>query len=200
MSDLHVQKRKLRELMATDIIRGISLKPSDDEGDEDLTEIINIRNLIEGRVLTTSLEKRDVSGIKDISRILTIEGDVIIAVKGSTFKAATIDSSSRNRIISSNLVALRLNNMIKPEILVAYLNSQEGQHQLNLRSKGATIPAINPNDLLEIEIPIPSDKTQYLLKEYLISTDRYLGYLKKEEDLVKQMKNYMISSFLEVPT
>lgn len=199
MSDLHMQTRKLRELLVTDIIRGITAKPRQD-GDEDLKEMINIRNLVDGKVSPISLEKRDVSGVKDISRILTLEGDVIIAVKGSSFKAALIDSSSQNRIISSNLIALRLNKTIKPEILVAYLNSQEGQHQLNDRSKGATIPVINPNELLEIDIPVPSEDTQSVLNEYLISTDRYLTILRKEQDLVRQMKDYLISSCLEVAT
>lgn len=188
---------KLKDTVVVDeISRGIFGKaPQDTEAR--VIENINIKDMVDGRVDIRNLERREISDTKDLSKHLTREGDVLVAVKGSSFKIAVIDTDSKNRVFSSNIISLRLNGKIQPEILVAYLNSVEGQYELNSIGKGTCIPSISVNDLLELTIPVPSENIQISLKDYLNSVDNYLEKLRKEEELVRKIKDHFVSSFFE---
>lgn len=187
-----IQHKRLKDLIV-EMTRGIFARSPESE-DVPTIEMINIKDLSDGKVDIRSLEKRDCTSIKDYSRAAVKRGDVIIAIKGSSFKAAVFNDDADNHVISSNLIALRLNKTILPEILAAYLNSPDGQQNLLSIAKGATIPSINPNDLRELLIPIISDNDQKIMKEYLEASDRYLSMLKEEETLVRKMRNNIISS------
>lgn len=186
---------KLKELAVAGISRGLSGK-APQQAEAELVEIINIKDLANGRIDIKSLEKKELSGVKDLSKVITRDGDILVAVKGSSFKTAIVDSSSKNRVFSSNIISLRVNEIIRPEIIVAYLNSPEGQHELNSIAKGSSIPSISISDLLELTIPMPSENIQISLAEYLNSVDHYLAALSKEEELVKRIKGHLISSLL----
>lgn len=189
-------KNKLKELvMASEISRGLSGK-APHQVEAELKETVNIKDFVDGRVDTRNLEKKALSDVKDLSKVTTREGDVLVAVKGSSFKTAIVDTNSKGRVFSSNIISLRLNEKIQPEILVAYLNSIEGQHDLDSIAKGTSIPSISTNDLLELTIPVPSEKVQISLKKYLNSVDNYLATLHKEEELVKKIKDHLVFSFL----
>lgn len=191
-----MDKLKIKELVeVSDISRGLSVK-TPHKAEAELVETINIKDLVDGRIDIRNLEKKELSGIKDLSKVLTREGDILVAVKGSSFKTAIIDADSKGRIFSSNLISLRLNEKIQPKILVAYLNSLEGQHELNSIAKGTSIPSISISDLLELKVPAPSLNTQSSLKEYLDSVDSYLSMLHKEEELIRKIKGHLVSSFL----
>lgn len=191
-----MDKLKIKELVEdSNISRGLSGK-TPHKAEAELVETINIKDLVDGRIDVRNLEKKELSGIKDLSKVLTREGDVLVAVKGSSFKTAIIGADSKGRIFSSNLISLHLNERIQPEVLVAYLNSSEGQYELNSIAKGTSIPSISINDLLELTVPVPSLNIQISLKEYLDSVDSYLAMLRKEEDLVRKIKGHFVFSFL----
>ena len=187
-----MQHLKLKDLVV-EITRGIFAR-SPESDDVPTVEMINIKDISDGKIDIRSLEKRDCNSVKDYSRAAVKRGDVIVAIKGSSFKAAVFNDDADNRVISSNLIALRLNKIMLPEILAAYLNSPEGQQNLLSIAKGATIPSINPNDLRELPIPQIPDNDQKIMKEYLEASDRYLSILRDEELLVRKMRNNIISS------
>lgn len=187
-----MQHVKLKELVEK-MIRGIFAR-SPESDDVPTIEMINIKDIKNGKIDIRFLNMRDCTSVKDYTRASVKRGDVVIAIKGSSFKAALITDDAENRVISSNLIALRLNNTVLPEILVAYLNSPEGQQNLLSISKGAAIPSINPNDLLVLSIPIISSDVQEKIKEYLEASDRYLSIVKEEEVFVRKMRNYIIST------
>lgn len=192
----HMQKRKLKELViGGEVSRGLSGKIPH-QAKAELAEIITIKDLVNGRIDTRNLEKKELVGIKDFSKVITREGDVLVAVKGSSLKTAIIDADSRGRVFSSNIISLRLIEGIQPEILVAYLNSPEGQQELNSIAKGTGIPSVNTHDLLELEIPIPPLNIQNALIEYINSVDHYLEALSKEEELIRKIKGHFVSSLL----
>jgi len=187
-----MQHVKLKDLVV-EMIRGIFAR-SPESDDVPTIEMINIKDLKDGKIDIRSLEKRDCTSVKDFSRASVKRGDLIIAIKGSSFKTAVIGDDSDNRVISSNLIALRLNKTILPEILAAYLNSPDGQQNLISISKGVAVPSISPNDLLDLSIPIISNEDQEIVKEYLETSDCYLSKLKEEEVLVRKMRNHIIST------
>lgn len=187
-----MQHVKLKDLVV-EMTRGIFAR-SPESDDVPTVEMINIKDISDGKIDIRSLERRDCTSVKDYSRAAVKWGDVIVAIKGSSFKAAVFNDDADNRVISSNLIALRLNKIMLPEILAAYLNSPDGQQNLLSIAKGATIPSINPNDLRELPIPQIPDNDQRIMKEYLEASDRYLSILRDEELLVRKMRNNIISS------
>lgn len=193
---MHMQHVKLKDLVVK-MTRGIFAR-SPESDDVPTFEMINIKDISDGKIDIRSLEKRDCTSVKDYSRAAVKRGDVIVAIKGSSFKAAVFNDDACNHVISSNLIALRLNKKMLPEILAAYLNSPDGQQNLLSIAKGATIPSINPNDLRELPIPQIPDNDQRIMKEYLEASDRYLSILMAEELLVRKMRNNIFSSSVGV--
>lgn len=191
-----MQHVKLKDLVVK-MTRGIFAR-SPESDDVPTFEMINIKDISDGKIDIRSLEKRDCTSVKDYSRAAVKRGDVIVAIKGSSFKAAVFNDDACNHVISSNLIALRLNKKMLPEILAAYLNSPDGQQNLLSIAKGATIPSINPNDLRELPIPQIPDNDQRIMKEYLEASDRYLSILMAEELLVRKMRNNIFSSSVGV--
>ncbi len=179
-----------------EVIRGIAVRPPKSP-DVPVQEVINIKDLHDGLVDVTSLDKRELIGKKDTKAALLKEGDILIAAKGAQFKVAVADRDTDGHIISSNLIALRLDmNKVIPEVVSAYLNSPMGQHNLSSKSKGSNIPSINQKDLLETLIPVPPMERQLALKEYLKSVNGYLLALEKEEQIIRNIRNYIIFQHL----
>lgn len=193
---INMSQHKLKDLVVADgISRGFFGK-APRQAEADSVEIINIKDLVDGRIDTRNLEKKELSGVKNLLKFMAREGDVLVAVKGSSFKTALVDENSKDRVFSSNIISLHPNGKIKPEILVAYLNSPDGQHELYSISRGAAIPSISINDLLELKIPVPTESIQISLREYLDSVDTYLAILHKEEELIRKIKDNLIYSSL----
>jgi restriction endonuclease S subunit len=200
-----LERRKLKELVINrKVSRGFLGKaPHGSEAklaeNIELAENISIKDMVDGRVDTRNLEKREIVGVKDLLKFTTREGDVLLAVKGSSFKTSLVDADSKDRIFSPNIISLRINEkMLLPEIVVAYLNSPEGKHEIDSIARGVCTTSISTNNLLELEIPVPPLKTQIALKEYLNSVDRYLEALHQEEKLINKIKDHVISSLMGV--
>jgi restriction endonuclease S subunit len=52
---------------------------------------------------------------------------------------------------------------------------------------------------MELKIPVPPPELQTKLVAYCGSVDSYLAYLKKEEGLIRDMKQHILATALEVP-
>jgi len=186
---------KLKTILK-EVVRGVSSRvPKEDSAD--LVRIINIRDLIDGAIDSDSLEKRVVPAAQRKDERKVQEGDVVVAIRGSRFRAAIVDKQAEGHFISANLVVLRVeNSKIYPKILTAYLNGLEGQHQLKKKAKGMTIPSISMKDFLSISIPLPPMETQKRMAEYLEYTAAYISMLRREEELVGTIRdNLMIRYF-----
>lgn len=189
-----MDRMKFKDLVDGEVSRGLSGKTTN-EGKS--VPFINIKDLDNGRVDTKNLEKKELPVVKNISRFMAHEGDVLFTVKGPSFKSALVDADSKGRVISSNIISFRVNEeILLPEIVVAYLNSPEGKLELDSIARGIATSSISINNFLELTIPVPSIETQVALKEYLNSVNRYLETLHQEEELVKKIKEYIISSLL----
>ena len=165
-------------------------------------EIININNLGYGKIDTQSLEQCNFSPGKQrgyrIESYALAEGDVIISTRGTNIRAAMIDFPTHNRFISQNLAAFRVNSRILPQVVVIYLKSQQGQHELKLISREGSCPFVYVRDVLQLEIPVPSPELQKKIVSYCDTVEDYLSYLKKEVIITRDIQRHMIDSALEV--
>lgn len=55
------------------------------------------------------------------------------------------------------------------------------------------------DDLMELKIPVPPPKLQTKLVGYCDTVNAYLAYLKKEDALIRDMKQQILATALEVP-
>lgn len=189
-----MEKIKLKDLvMAGKISRGFLGKASSQEEGVHMP-IIGIKDLVDGRIDTRYLEKREIPIGHGLPRSVTCKEDILFAAKGPSFNSALVDANSKGHIFSSNIIQFRVNEKILPDIIVAYLNSPEGKVEIDSFARGASLPSISVNKLLELEIPVPPLNTQIALKEYINSLDRYLEALHEEEELIKKIKNHVLSS------
>jgi len=121
--------------------------------------------LLTGAAITNSGEvnPEQLSGVqakqgKDISKFLAKEGDVVLLAKGNSIRAAYItrDIAELNVVVSTNFISLRPNEKDAcGELLVTYLNSEQGQSVLDKISTGAVMKNINLGNLKKLELPTP---------------------------------------------
>ena len=186
--------------LITDVVRGVAVR-TPKISDADTVEVINIKDINDGRIDTASLEKRVVTSAKSSNYEAIREGDIVIATRGPQFRVGVADKQAEGHLITSNLIALRLDQQkVLPGVLAAYLNSPDGQHNLTAISKGVTVPSIGQKELLGITVPLPPMEAQQHIKDYLQSTEDYLTTLRAEEEAVKKIRDHAIFRSFEVKT
>jgi type I restriction enzyme S subunit len=192
---------KLSELIEIDekkeekIIKGPLTNPSDRE-DGTLVHMISIKDLKNGIIKLDPDQKRTLKDSKIPEKSIIKERDVVVSMRGD-FRSAIVHSEATEYIINQNLVGLRLNEKILPEVLVVFLNSMKGQQQLTSKSKGMTIPSISVKDLLNIQVPVPPMEIQTILVNYFKSVQEYTSLVHEENELVNKMMDSVISNYLE---
>jgi len=157
---------------------------------------INIKDIQNGRVNINTVETVRVKETDALTKTRIEPNDVIISIKGSSFKAAVADDSVKGYIISANLIAFKINSIILPDIVVAYLNSPKGQSELQSMSAGAVQKALNLKSLMGITIPIPEKNKQKIIFEYLTLFKEYNFLFNKEQKIRKNISNKIISNLL----
>lgn len=186
---------KLNDLIDNSIIRGPLTNPPN-EGEGPLVPMISIKDLKNGIIILDPEQKRTLKDSKSIEKSKIKEKDILVATRGD-FRSAIVHSEATGYTINQNLVGLRLNNKILPEVLVIYLNGKEGQQQLTARSKGTTVTSITISDLLNIQVPVPPMEIQKILVDYFTSIQEYTTLVQEENELVNKMMNFIVSNFLE---
>ena len=84
------------------------------------------------------------------------EGDLIFSVRGTIGKIAVVTHAFENSNISPNLIRLSLKEGINPQYVEIVLKSKIGQNQIDRLTSGGVQPTITKQDILSIEIPLPS--------------------------------------------
>jgi len=187
-----VTKKTLAELVMT-VKRGLSSYYLEPLSGGVEVPYINIKDIDGLRIIRDRIDMVRVKEGRALERNRIDTNDIILSVKGSTFKAAIADASVKDCVISANLIALRVRHEVLPEIIVAYLNSPEGQRKLSAISVGATQTAINMSALMKLEIPIPERAAQMAMAEYYILANQYDELLRMERELRKEILNAVIS-------
>lgn len=116
---------------------------------------------------------------------ITKENDVIIKIT-PPFAAALVDKKHEGLLVSSFCMLLTdIPEEIKPEYLVAYLNSEGGVAQVTSRMTGSTISTISVVALKQIYIPILSIEKQ---NEICKAFNAYLKNIELSKKLIELSK------------
>lgn len=116
---------------------------------------------------------------------ITKENDVVIKIT-PPFAAALVDKKHECLLVSSFCMLLTdIPEEIKPEYLVAYLNSECGVAQVTSRMTGSTISTISVAALKQIYVPIlPIEKQN----EICIAFNAYLKNIELSKKLIELSK------------
>lgn len=107
--------------------------------------------------------------------------DVLLSSRGE-FKAALFASENQTVASNSIFVVSVADRRFLPEYIVMYLNSKQGQAQINSRQTTATVKAIVRSQIERLSVPLLPLKTQTALAQAFF-------LLKKERELSERLLN-----------
>lgn len=181
--------------LTVDVKRGLSSYYRDQTGM--LTPFINIKDVREGFVDASTVDRVMVRKTEAFDKSAVRTNDVIITVKGSTFKAAIVDESVEGYVISANLIALTVNEILNPVLLVAYLNSPKGQKELISRAGGTMQKSLNLRSLLQLRVAVPPVDIQKKLTGYISLMQDYSSLMLKEKEIREGITHSIIVNKIE---
>lgn len=138
---------------------------------------VSVRDLREGHVATDALETVSVDKPGKLDRYLVEPGDVLVACRGTVPKVAIAPPGLAGAVLTSTLMAVRLNGELLPEVLFVYLRSAPGQSALLSRVRSGTQQiALAPRDLAQLDVPLPPMEVQRRIAELVrAAEDQYMA-------------------------
>ena len=137
-------KSKPLKVLASEIFAGASLysvnKLQKDPGG---IPVLNIKNIYDGSIFLENAERVCLKGFKSAMRYIVFPGDVLVVSRGTKLKVAVVPKNTEKLLITSNLIAIRLEGKILPNFLVAYLQTPKGYRDTSspIRFTGKNIRA-----------------------------------------------------------
>jgi restriction endonuclease S subunit len=193
MNSKPILKKTLKSI-SLKIKRGLSSYYNTTEGT--IVNLINIRDIQQNRVVLDTVESVSVKETSALENSTIEENDLILTIKGNTFKSAVADKSVKGFVISANLIAFTLDKEINPHIISAYLNSAVGQKELQARAGGAVQKALNMKSLYDLEIPILPINKQQVFSRYLSLSQEYDELLVKEQELRRKINSAIVQTYM----
>lgn len=170
LRELNLPKVKLKEI--ADIFRGKSIMKKDILPGK--IHVLNISNIEDGEIVFDNMETIDEEERK-IKRYELRDGDLVLTCRGTVNKVAIYRKVNDNIVIASaNIIVMRFKKHMLSECVKIFLESSLGNILLRSFQRGTNVMNINPGDLEEFVLPIPSIETQEAtVKEY---NNEYLIY------------------------
>lgn len=89
------------------------------------------------------------------------DGDILFRAKGFVHDAVMVNREDGKAIASAQFFILRvINEQVLPEYIAWYINQKPAQDYFKLISAGTSIPSVNKQNLLALDIKIPESHTQ----------------------------------------
>ena len=193
--DNRLPTKTLMEAVAS-IKRGLSSYHVKEQGKA--VRIVNIKDIQDGQINVADLVTTHIDEASAEKECRIDEGDVLLTIKGPTFKAAVAMRETSGLFFSANILAIRPNSSLEAALLCSFLNSEEGQRQLRARATGAVISSLTPKAILDIPIPMLSAKQQKALAAYLALATEYRSLLRRELELSEKIESSLISKIVKV--
>ena len=129
--------------ITTSVKRGLSssyLKDGDTE-----VRLIKAKDITENGLLNTdTVDMQTVKKTAALEKAQLQKNDVLITLKGNSFKIALVPELAQDFVVSANIIALTIDGKkIRPEIVAWYLKSPSGMHQIQKCAAGSALPSLN---------------------------------------------------------
>lgn len=181
--------------ITTSVKRGLSssyLKDGDTE-----VHVIKAKDITEQGFL--NIDTVDIHPVKKtpaLTKAQLNKNDILITLKGSSFKIALVPENAEGFVVSANIIGMTIGNQIRPEIVAWYLKSPHGMHQLQKCAAGSALLSLNTNLLLEINIPVPSHEKQEVISSYLKDLADYNTIIEREEEIISKISAAVLDALM----
>lgn len=166
-----MQQKNLKEI--ADVVSGYTFRTALEEDESGDTFVFQARDV-------TDVFDRDPRDLTQISfqgprtSAMIRKDDVLVTARGY-FKAGAIHLDMHNTIAASSVYVIRLRDAtILPDYLAIYLNSEQCQKHLDIKTIGSTVSTLLKKDLEMLPILIPDVQTQ----EKLIALKKNIAKLR----------------------
>jgi type I restriction enzyme S subunit len=177
------------EEFINNLTNGIEVRNFVDDG----TSYIRVGDIQDGMIRINEDTVKIKKKLEDVKKDIKLsDNDVILTRSGRVGDAAFVTPMSKEAIISSDLIKVRLNEKINPKYLVYYMNSSLGRVQIEMIVHGAASPKINQDNINNLIIVSPSLEKQ---KEIVSKADldvKEIVKLKNEEFSLKKASDKII--------
>ena len=159
--------------------------------------IVGLRDI--GRQITppTELEEARVSETDDSSRSALRPGDVVVTARGSNVRAAVATPEHEGVLAGSNLIVIRLEADIPPEMIAAYLRHPEISARLLRDFVGSSTAGFTIDSLRRIELELTAPDCAAQLAELVKRVDAYADHQRKVIELRQTAADEAIFTHLE---
>lgn len=113
-------------------------------------------DIVNGRLCLDGIKKID-RRIGDSYRRTELTGsEILTVVRGATGQTVRTEMNCRGMNVTRGIAVIRYDpDLIDPDYLVGYMNSDDGQRYIADHTQGATLQQINIADLKAMPIPVP---------------------------------------------
>ena len=181
----NLEKVKLKDI--AEVFRGKSILKNDTTLGG--ISVLNISNVENGEINYKDMETIEEEERK-IKRYELINGDVVLACRGTAIKSAVFKTQNKTIIASANLIVIRPKEKVIGEYLKMFLESPVGLAIIKSFQRGTTIMNINYLDIMEMEIPlIPTNEQKEIRNKYINELKIYKKTIKEAESRWAAIKN-----------
>ena len=171
----------LGEIPEIEITKGFGSQRSSSGGQ---IQVVSLSHLLNGEPSAKFTTQRE---IDRQGTLRPQRNDVLLAVEGSVGGVYLVTGSEPAFVPSRQMVILRISNSerLLNTYLAAWLSSPNGQAALQSVARGTTLQRVSMNDLLLVEIPIPSIARQKVI------ADRYVAFgdaIRTHEQIVQTLR------------
>jgi hypothetical protein len=158
--------------LATDIFsgKGASRLKTGARGAEKL--LVSIKDIETSIAPRSDLEVVRVAPGPDVERLCLHTGDVVITARGAV-RAAVVREEQAGALAGANLVVVRLQPEIEPDVIAAYLRHPRVEQELLADFVGSVTPGFSVSGLRKLPIALPSRSDLSAMNEMVRRADQY---------------------------
>lgn len=187
-----LEKVKLKEV--AEVFRGKSILKKDTSLGS--IAVLNISNINNGEIDYVEMDTIEEEERK-IKRYQLLNGDVVLACRGTSIKSAVFAQQDKTIIASANLIVVRPNEKIKGEYIKIFFESPIGLAIIKSFQRGTNIMNINHSDIMEMEIPlIPMSEQQEMIDKYNNELSIYNKTISEAESRWGNIKDSLYHQFI----
>ena len=157
---------------------------------------IRVRDMHDGYISKNDLLYVPNDVFPRISKYIINKNDVFISIVGTIGLIGIIDSELDGANLTENAAKICVtSNDLLPQFLVYYLNSREGQHQINSLTVGTTQLKLALIRIEKILVPVPPINEQEKIIETISSLDNKIELNRKMNQTLESMARAIFKSW-----
>lgn len=159
-------------------------------------KIVTIQNINANEILETNDLKK--VPVEIFTKPSYLQNSNILLSSRNNFRACIYNKVNQEDIIATGNIFIIEPNMqlVLPEYLMIYLNSDQAQKQFAKMNLGATLPHITKEHLLELEVQIPSLTQQQQIIELEDNRQKITRLLQVKTKLIDQIYSQNIKNLI----